>query len=352
MILTESDAVYAANKFIDYYTQFNRIDDYLRFVKKDRVSERSGSLFDADTEFFDSFGMEPNDMNFEVHVVDTNPKTTSRYNQWLYSETLNLTASNAIEEAIPGRTHKWIVVETNTNKVVGVVRFGSPTINSKPRNDYFGKVLPLSDINAHFVMGFNIVPTQPFGFNYLGGKLLALLACSKELKQQFDEKYGTDLKYFETTSLYGTTKGVSMYDGLKPFLRHIGDTESNFLPLFHDDEFRDFFWWFNERNGGERLISADKSSKKLKIQTKMISIIRKSLKDEEKLKEFNGCIDHAKSLTEKKRYYFGKFEHTSDEAITWWKKKATKRYEKLKSTDRLRTELEVWKHGTDLEIIR
>jgi len=352
MILTEGDAVYAANKFIDYYTQFNRIDDYLRFVKKDRVSERPGSLFDADIEFFDSFDMAPNDMNFKVHVVDTNPKTTSRYNQWLYSETLNLTASNAIEEAIPGRTHKWIVVETNTNKVVGVVRFGSPTINSKPRNEYFGEVLPLSDINAHFVMGFNIVPTQPFGFNYLGGKLLALLACSKELKQQFDEKYGTDLKYFETTSLYGTTKGVSMYDGLKPFLRHIGDTESNFLPLFHDDEFRDFFWWFNERNGGERLISADKSSKKLKIQTKMISIIRNSLKDDEKLKEFNGCINHAKSLTEKKRYYFGKFEHTMDEAITWWKKKATKRYEKLQSQDRIRTELEVWKHGTDLEIIR
>ena len=52
-------------------------------------------------------------------------------------------------------------------------------------------------------MGFNIVPTQPFGFNYLGGKLLALLASSKELKEQFDDKYGIDLKYFETTSLYG-----------------------------------------------------------------------------------------------------------------------------------------------------
>ena len=352
MILSEDDAVYAADKFITYYSQFNRIDDYLRFVKKDRISERSGSLFGADTEFFDVFGMHPNDMNFEVHVVDTDPKTSSRYNQWLYSETLNLTASNPIEEAIPGRTHKWIVMETNTDKVVGVVRFGSPTINSKPRNNYFGKVLPLSDINANFVMGFNIVPTQPFGFNYLGGKLLALLSCSKELKQQFDEKYGTDLKYFETTSLYGTTKGVSMYDGLKPFLRHIGDTESNFLPLFHDDEFRDFFWWFNERNGGERLISADKSSKKLKIQVKMISIIRKSLRDEDKLNQFNECIEHAKSLTEKKRYYFSKFEHTSEEAITWWKKKATKRYEKLQSQDRVRTQLEIWEPGVDLEIIR
>jgi len=359
VILSENDAVYAADKFITYYSQFNRIDDYLRFVKKDRISERSGSLFGADDDFFNSFDMCPNDMNFEIHVVDTNPKTTSKYNQWLYSETLNLTASNAIEEAIPGRTHKWIVMETNTDKVIGVVRFGSPTINSKPRNNYFKEIPSLADINAHFVMGFNIVPTQPFGFNYLGGKLLALLACSKELKQQFDEKYGTDLKYFETTSLYGTTKGVSMYDGLKPFLRHIGDTESNFLPLFHDDEFRDFFWWFNERNGGERLISADKSSKKLKIQVKMISIIRRSLSGKTKedpphpkLAEFDTAIKHAKSLTEKKRYYFGKFEHSMNDAITWWKKKATKRYEKLQSQNRVRTQLEIWEPGVDLEIIR
>jgi hypothetical protein len=352
MILNEEDAVYAANKFIDYYSQFNRIDDYLRFVKKDRISSRSGSLFGAETEMFDQFNMHPNDMNIRIHIVDTNPKSSSRFNQWLYSETLNLTASNAIEEAIPGRTHKWIVEETTTQKVLGVVRFGSPTINSKPRNEYFGKVLPLDIINDEFVMGFNIVPVQPFGYNYLGGKLLALLACSNELKRQFDEKYGTNLKYFETTSLYGTTKGMSMYDGLKPYLRHIGDTESNFLPLFHDDEFRDFFWWFNERNGGERLVPADKSSKKLKIQQKMIAIIRKSLGDQSKLQEFNIVIDNAKKLTEKKRYYLSQFGHEMSDVIVWWKKKASKRYEKLKSENRLRTELEIWEPGSDLEIIR
>ena len=104
---------------------------------------------------FDKFDMHPNDMNFEVHVVDTDNKSRSKYNHG-NSETLNLTASNPIEEAIPGRTHKWIVVETNTDKVVGVVRFGSPTINSKPRNVYFGEVKSLSDINAHFVMGFKL----------------------------------------------------------------------------------------------------------------------------------------------------------------------------------------------------
>jgi len=352
-LLTEKDAAWAADQFITYYSKFNRIDDYLRFVKNSRLNDSNGKLFGPEDQMFSDFSIHPQDMNFSIHVVDTSPKPKSKYNQDLYSEILNDTASNAIEEAIPGRTLKWIVTETTTDKVIGVVRFGSPTINSKPRNDYFKEILPLATINKEFVMGFNIVPVQPFGYNYLGGKLLALLASSNELKRQFDKKYNIDLKYFETTSLYGTTKGVSMYDGLKPYVRHIGDTESNFLPLFHDEYFREMFWWFNNNaNDGERLISADKSSKKLKIQTKMISIIKNSLSDKTKLDEFNKCIEHAKSLTEKKRYYISKFGYEPEEVISWWKKKATKRYEKLIQQEKLRTSLELWKPGIDLEIIR
>lgn len=352
-MLSQEQAIWAADQFIDYYSKFNRIDDYLRFVKSSRIQDSSGKLFGSEDEIFCNFNLHPNDMKFSIHIVDTSPKPKTKYNQELYSNILNETASNPIEEAIPGRTIKWIVTEDTTNKIIGVIRFGSPTINSKPRNDYFGEVLPLSKINNEFVMGFNIVPVQPFGYNYLGGKLLALLASSNELKRQFDAKYETDLHYFETTSLYGTTKGVSMYDGLKPYLRHIGDTESNFLPLFHDDYFREMFWWFNNNaNGGERLISADKSSKKLKIQTKMISIIIKSLQDASKLHEFKKCIEHAKSLTEKKRYYISKFGYEPEEVIDWWKVKATRRYEKLLQDNKLRTELELWKPGVDLEIIR
>jgi hypothetical protein len=352
-LLSESDAIWAADQFIEYYSKFNRIDDYMRFVKLSRIQNSSGKLFGPEDEIFSDFSVEPNDMSFTIHEVDTSPKPKTKYNQELYSEILNMTASNAIEEAIPGRTIKWIVTEDTTNTVVGVIRFGSPTINSKPRNDYFGEVLPLYKINREFVMGFNIVPVQPFGYNYLGGKLLALLASSNELKRQFNVKYGTDLQYFETTSLYGTTKGVSMYDGLKPYIRHIGDTESNFIPLFHDDYFRQMFWWFNNNaNDGERLISADKSSKKLKIQTKMISIIIKSLRDESKKNEFQKCIVHAKTLTEKKRYYISKFGYEPEEVIEWWKVKATRRYEKLLQDNKLRKELELWTVDSNLQIIR
>ena len=107
----------------------------------------------------------------------------------------------------------------------------------------------------------------------------------------------------------------------------------------------------------------------------MISIIRNSLEDKNKLNEFNSVIEMAFKLTQRKRAYvsdFGygnvrevilgeqtklvkgqnwdKFEY--DNIIAWWKKKAGKRYEKLKSEGRFRTEVELWTEDQDIQIIR
>ena len=41
-----------------------------------------------------------------------------------------------------------------------------------------------------------------------------------------------------------------------------------------------------------------------------------------------------------------------DNIIAWWKKKAGKRYEKLKSEDRFRNEVELWTEDQDIQIIR
>ena len=41
-----------------------------------------------------------------------------------------------------------------------------------------------------------------------------------------------------------------------------------------------------------------------------------------------------------------------DNIISWWKKKAGKRYEKLKSEGRFRTEVELWTEDQDIQIIR
>ena len=113
----------------------------------------------------------------------------------------------------------------------------------------------------------------------------------------------------------------------------------------------------------------------MKRQTKMISIIKNSLQDKQKLNEFNSVIDMAFGLTQKKRFYISDYGYSNvrevingeqekltpgqnwdkfylDNIISWWKRKATKRYETLKREDRFRTNVELWTDDDDIQIIR
>ena len=375
MLLNKEDASYAANVFIDYFASFGRIDDYLRKVKLERMSNYPTSLpgIGPQDDMFSDFTMHPNDMEFECHEV-----TNERFVNYL-----EIVTSHAVEVSVPGKSIKWVVYEKNSGKIVGFIRLGSPTINSKPRNTFLGKPLDtyskevMKRFNDSTIMGFIIVPTQPFGFNYLGGKLLAAICCSHLTKDTLDKKYGGPFCMFETTSLYGTTKSVSQYDGMKPFLRHKGETVSDFAPLINDAKYRQLKSWFEDKIG-EPLVGAEVSSKKLKAQTKMVSIIKASLRgvDEDAYNKFCQTFLDAKGLTEQKRAYMSDYgfdnvkeylnmetdelgqkenydRYSFSGVVDWWKAKASKRFETIKSDGRLRTVAETWNTNADqIDIIR
>ena len=371
MIVSEDDAVWAANEFIDYFKNFSSIEDYLRYVKKE-VIDQTNQLMPLQDEFFNE-DIHPEEMEFDIKFVGT------RFQQAIpqdhYVNLLRAVSSHNNESNIPGRELRWMVFEKRTQKVLGFIRFGSPTINSKPRNLWLGKAPNLSIFNRHAAMGFVIVPSQPFGYNYLGGKLLALLCCSHYARETLNQVFEKDIALFETTSLYGSTTDASQYDGLKPFMRYKGLTESKFLPLLHDEVFHRLHDRFTLLNNNTPLTDSKASSKKMKRQTKMISIIKNSLHDQDKLKEFNDVINMAFGLTQKKRSYISEYGYSNvrevilgeqdellrgpnwdkfylENIIAWWKKKATKRYEKLKQEDRFRTKVELWTEDDDIQIIR
>ena len=375
MILNREDALYAANVFVDYFASFGRIDDYLRKVKLERMSNYPTSLpgMGPQDDMFHDFTMHPKDMEFECREVSNE----------IFVNYLEIVTSHVVEVSVPGKSIKWVVYEKNTGQIAGFIRLGSPTINSKPRNMFLGKPLDtmskevMKRFNDSTIMGFIIVPTQPFGFNYLGGKLLAAICCSHLTKDTLDKKYGGPFCMFETTSLYGTTKSSSQYDGMKPFLRHKGETVSDFAPLINDDNFHRLNDWFKKRNG-EPLIDPMASSRKLKTQTKMISIIKASLKgtDDNAYNKFVQTYIDAKGLTEQKRAYMADYgfdnvkeymnmetnelrkkdnfdRYSFDGVVDWWRKKASNRFETLKNDGRLRTELETWNmNADDIDIIR
>jgi len=375
MILEKNDAVYAANVFNDYFANFDRIDDYLRKVKLERMSTYPTSLpgMGPEDDFLQDFTIHPNEM--EIGVKECSQSEFDMY--------FNITSSHVSESSVPGKCVRWIVYDKVTKKILGFIRLGSPTINSKPRNDFLGKPLDtmnkdvMKRFNDSCIMGFSIVPVQPFGFNYLGGKLLAAICCSHLASETLEKKYGSKFCMFETTSLYGSTKSSSQYDGMKPFLRYKGLTVSNFAPLINDEKYRDLDAWFKEKNNGEHLIKRDASSRKLKTQQKMVSIIRSSLKqcDQGMHDKFVQTFVNAKGLTEQKRSYFCDYGYANvkeymnletdtlikkenydrysfDGVVEWWKKKASTRYQSLQNDGRLRTELEVWNKNSNIDIIR
>ena len=370
MILERDDAIWAATKLMTYFKDFNRIDDYFRARKIERVKNIPTALpgMGLEDDFFQSFDMHPQDMNFAIETI---PNKT-------WDTMLEKVASFSPDDS-PGKNVKLVVKETTTNTIVGFIRLGSPLINSKPRNDYLGGVPDLEIFNKRAIMGMVIVATQPFGYNYLGGKLLAAICCSHATRRMLNKKYDTEFCLFETSSLYGNIKGGSMYDGLRPYLRFRGDTQSKFLLTLGEEIYFEMRDWFTEKNGGEDLIHKGASSRKLKLQTKMLGVTKASLKehDTKAYELFTDAMEKASGVTTQKRFYMGEYGYSNakevllgkeqvltkaenydrfelDNIVTWWKKNATKRYNKMIAEGKVRTELEVWNQDTmnKIDIIR
>ena len=362
--LNKIEAKHVADIFSNYFDQFNRIDQYMRDQKMAQIETIPTALpgMGLDTELFDDFTMSPQVMDLQVVELDNHTWDTC----------INMISSHSNMVSIPGKSLKLAVKEMNTGKYVGFMRFGSPVINMRPRNVLLGNVPDLPVFNKTAIMGFVIVPSQPFGYNYLGGKLLAALCCSHQVREMLNKKYDMNLVMFETTSLYGNSKSASQYDGMKPMLRYKGLTDSDFIPMIHGKPFKDLQNYVESRTG--HLVPENASSRKLKLTNAIIGLVKRTL-DGDELKNFNTTIINAKQLTERKRYYVSNYgienyidivngktdkivkapnynRYYDNELIEWWRKLATKRWTKLNEEDRLRTELEVWSKDSNIDIIR
>ena len=127
-----------------------------------------------------------------------------------------------------GRNLNFIVRDKVTKKYLGVICISSDFLDLTPRDNYIGWSRELKTQGGminHTAIGSTIVPLQPLGYNYVGGKLLALLCLSTPIQELWEKLYGDKLVSITTTSLYGQAKpnGLSQYDGL-PYWQKMGFT--------------------------------------------------------------------------------------------------------------------------------
>jgi len=119
-----------------------------------------------------------------------------------------------------GRNLFYILIDEVTGKYLGVICISSDFLDLTPRDNTIGwsrDVKTKENMINHTAIGSTIVPLQPLGFNYMGGKLLALMCLSDTVQADWKKQYGDTLVGVTTTSLYGKTKagGLSQYDGLE-----------------------------------------------------------------------------------------------------------------------------------------
>jgi hypothetical protein len=373
--LTHEEVMGMVETLNGFYSKVPTIQDYFLERKKEKIVNIDVEHWSK--QLFNDHTLEPKDMDIVVDVVD----------QHTLNNLAQITISLPLESQI-GRQVTLGVKEGKSGKYLGFIKIASPVLSIKPRNDFFGETLRATHVNRHMVNGAIIVPTQPFGFNCLGGKLLALICSSHLVVDMFNEKYGDkmDLCFLETTSLYGNIKSSSQYDGLEPYIRYNGMTESD-LFLFPSDEIymelRNYLrpiYGKEEWNG--MLVDPVPSAPKMREYSKIIQIIKAHLKelDPEEFTKFNEFVKCCMKTKTKKRYYYTNFgysnikehilsngeiklekrenfeKHKLEHLIEVWRKKAQKRWEKLNSEMRLKENLEVYSlekiQNMDYEIIR
>jgi hypothetical protein len=113
-----------------------------------------------------------------------------------------------------GRNLYYVVEDELTNCYLGTIAISSDYLDISVRDNKIGwnREQRNSGMINHTAVGSTIIPTQPFGYNFLGGKLLSLLCLSDNIQDDWKTIYGDTLVGVTTTGLYGS---FSQYSGLK-----------------------------------------------------------------------------------------------------------------------------------------
>jgi len=89
-----------------------------------------------------------------------------------------------------GRRLRFLVVDEQNDKLIGIIGLGDPVIALSPRDSWIGWARRARETRLRYVMdAFVLGPVPPYSY-LLCGKLVAMLAASDEIRKTFKRKYG------------------------------------------------------------------------------------------------------------------------------------------------------------------
>jgi hypothetical protein len=294
-----------------------------------------------------------------VEIVDDNPKESTKWaavRRMIH--TMDFTAN-------PGRNVKINVKDRVSGKLLGQISLASDVTAMGVRDNFIGWSKDNKFVDGKLnntTIASTIVCTQPLGYNFLGGKLVAMMTTVPEVRNYWKTKYGNTLIAVGTTSLYGIH---SQYNGI-PLFKTLGESAGK-ISLKPDDKFYDpWHQWLKEnraewyqnnitneriRNGANMGAGDGASGPVSGIKQKILGQIFKEcgIKATEYHHGFkrgvyfammyeNGNDFLCNRIDEDKLILKPKFEQGVEYINKWWKKHAISRYTKLYDEGRLKPE--------------
>jgi hypothetical protein len=265
--------------------------------------------------------------------------------------------------ANPGRNVKINVKDRVSGKLLGQISLASDVTAMGVRDNFIGWTKDNKFVDGKLnntTIASTIVCTQPLGYNFLGGKLIAMMTTVPEVRNYWKSKYDNVLIAVGTTSLYGIH---SQYNGI-PLFKTLGESAGK-ISLKPDDKFYDpWHQWIKEnkndwylenitreraRNGAN--MGYEANGPVSGIKQKILGQIFKEcgIKATEYHHGFkrgvymammyeNGCEFLRNEITEDKLILKDKFKQGTEYINKWWKKHAISRYTKLHDEGRIKPE--------------
>jgi hypothetical protein len=270
--------------------------------------------------------------------------------------TMRYYCSSAEYNQAPGRFIKFLMVDEVSGKVLGVSSIASDVICISDRDKFIGWT-PENKLKdkklRHSAIGTTIVPTQPLGSNFLGGKLVAALVTSGVVRNEWEhpstgESNPGKLVGMTTTSLYGA---FSMYNSLK-WWKPVGMTKGKIAIKPYEKGYENWHGWLKQHMKDEY----DKAMTQKEgvsgpvtgAKNRVLAMIFKAcgIKQSDFQHGYaRGCYfscfyENTKEflcnkITEDKLIIKPLFKGDVNEIVSWWKPRAISRYQKLKSEGRL-----------------
>ena len=291
-----------------------------------------------------------------VEIVDDPKESTKWAAVRRMIHTMDFTAN-------PGRNVKINVKDRVSGKLLGQISLASDVTAMGVRDNFIGWSKDNKFVDGKLnntTIASTIVCTQPLGYNFLGGKLIAMMTTTPEVREYWNSKYKNVLIAVGTTSLYGIH---SQYNGI-PLFKTLGESAGK-ISLKPDDKFYDPWhqWikenraqWYKDNISDERArngasMGYEANGPVSGIKQKILGQIFKEcgIKATQYHHGFkrgvymammyeNGCEYLRNEITEDKLILKDKFKQGTEYINKWWKKHAISRYTKLHDEGRIKPE--------------